>query len=86
MDTKDSIEITETNLPESNSDEETKVDEPIVNNGTGETETEFLKQGAVKAIIWEDIVAKGYDTVDFAQFLGTFQLGFVSFLFISQLH
>jgi len=40
-----------------------------------ESGTEILKQGAVKAIIWEDIVAKGYDTMDFAKFLGDFQRG-----------
>jgi len=83
MDSKDSTGITKQNPPQSKPNEETKVNEPIVKNETGETGTEFLKQGAVKAIIWEDIVAKGYDTVDFAQFLGSFQMGFVSLFFIS---
>ena len=36
---------------------------------------DVLKPDAVKAIIREEIVNKGYDTIDFAQFLAKFQRG-----------
>jgi len=36
---------------------------------------DILKPDAVKAIIREEIVNKGYDTIDFAQFLAKFQRG-----------
>ena len=80
MDPQDSTQISQ----EPMTTEETKPTEPTIHTEVEQKEstqppadsgTEILKQGAVKAMIWEDIVAKGYDTMDFAQFLGEYQKG-----------
>jgi len=43
---------------------------------------DFLKPDAVKAIIREEIVNKGYDIIDFSQFLAAFQRGKFLFRFL----
>lgn len=68
--TKETIErvITQESTQAQNSQPESSKPE-------GETNPDVIKPATVKAVVWEEILAKGYDAVDFAQFLANYQRG-----------
>jgi len=47
--------------------------QPEIPKPEAEVNPDVIKPATVKAVVWEEILAKGYDAVDFAQFLANYQ-------------